>query len=214
MRAIPLLLALGCSGPVKVGCDSGCETGDSDSSAPETGTGDDSAGPDSQETGESGETADSQETDDSWDPDAPLELCINEFMPDNKTTLTDETGATPDWIELANPGFDDISLAGWTMTDDADETDKSELDDTLVIEAHGFLVFYADNLPDLGTQHLGFSLSQDGGTVGLYAPDGRGSLLQYAWIASDLSAARVPDCCSGDGCWDYVYQGTPGVTNG
>jgi len=211
MRIFSLLFALGCSPTVKPGCDSGCETGDSQGGSGETGETGDTSAPDS---GETNETGDSQESADTWDPDAPLELCINEFMSDNKTSLTDETGATPDWIELHNPGADEVALAGWTMTDDADETDKSELDDTLVIEAHGFLVFYADNLPDLGTQHLGFSLSQDGGTVGLYAPDGRGSLLQYAWIASDLSAARVPDCCSGDGCWDYVYQGTPGVTNG
>lgn len=213
MRTLLLLLPLAActTTTAKTGCDSGCETGDSEVGLGETGETEDDTG-----TGESAETgdSDSQESADTWDPDAPLELCINEFMTDNKTALTDETGATPDWIELANPNFDDVSLSGWTMTDDADETDKSELDDSLVVEGHGFLVLYADKLPELGAQHLDFSLSQDGGVVGLYAPDGRGSLLQYAWIASDLSAARVPDCCSGDGCWTYVYDGTPGASNG
>lgn len=219
-RAILALLLAGCADkdPQDSGggaCPAGpCDSGSADSS---TDSGDTDSTADSGESGESGETGDTAETGDSgseWDPNKPLELCINEFMPSNDNALLDESsGLYVDWIELHNPGEEDLSLDGWSLTDDRDEPTKSTLSGGLTLGAGEFLVLFADDAADLGATHLDFKLAQDGGTLGVYAPDGRGSLITYGYIETDISAARVTDCCSGSDCWEYVYKGTPGLTN-
>jgi len=139
------------------------------------------------------------------EPTAPLELCINEWMPKNDAALVDEGGLTPDWIELHNPGSAAVDLAGWSLTDDGDKPGLGPLQGTL--DPGGFALFHADG------SELPFALSGDGGEVGLFAPDGRGSVVRYGAVASDFSVARVPDCCSGDACFDFDFRGTPGATN-
>ena len=145
-------------------------------------------------------------------PPAPLPLCVNEFMPDNEATLFDDAGETPDWIELHNPTAEDVDLDGWSMSDDRD-ADRAPLAAGLTVPAGGFLLLYADGDEDAGPDHLDFSLDADGGDVALYAPDGRGLVVGYGLIEEDFSAARVTDCCEGEGCWSFDFRGTPGATN-
>jgi hypothetical protein len=146
-------------------------------------------------------------------PYAPLEICINELMPDNEASVADETGAKPDWIELHNPGASDVSLEGWSLTDDAAVPTKSAIPAGLMLPAGGFVVLWADGGAAPGPTHLGFKLAKDGGVIGLFAPDGRGSLVSYGAIEADFSAARVPDCCEGEGCFAFDFRGTPGKSN-
>ncbi|MDP2312772.1 MAG: lamin tail domain-containing protein [Pseudomonadota bacterium] len=145
--------------------------------------------------------------------DLPLELCINEFMVDNESSLQDETLAWPDWIELHNPGNTRVELDGWSLTDTRADPDKHVLTGGLAVAPGGFTVLWADDLPAVGVDHLAFRLGVDGGEVALYAPDGRGSVVTYGELAADFSVARVPDCCEGEGCLAFDFRGTPGVTN-
>ncbi|MFY0601550.1 MAG: CotH kinase family protein [Cyclobacteriaceae bacterium] len=46
------------------------------------------------------------------------DLVINEVMSSNASTLTDEDGHTPDWIELYNRGTEVINLEGLGLSDD------------------------------------------------------------------------------------------------
>ena len=144
---------------------------------------------------------------------APLEICINELMPDNAASVADESGAMPDWIELHNPGATRVDLTGWSLTDDERAPGASVLPAGLELPPGGFLVLWADHLPALGPRHLAFQLDDAGGVVGLFAPDRRGSLVKYDAIAADFSAARRPDCCTGDGCFAFDFRGSPGRTN-
>ena len=48
----------------------------------------------------------------------PTELCVNEIMPQNVSTIADEKGAFGDWIELHNPTDSAIDLSGWSISDD------------------------------------------------------------------------------------------------
>ena len=45
-------------------------------------------------------------------------VLINEVQSSNGTTLKDDRGETPDWIELFNPGPADLSLSGYGLSDD------------------------------------------------------------------------------------------------
>ena len=145
--------------------------------------------------------------------DAPLDLCINEFMPTNVSSVQDESLRFPDWIELHNPGPEDIALTGWTLSDFRLEPDKHVFIGGLVVPAGGFRLLWADGRPDTGAAHLSFRLSGDGGEVALFAPDGRGSIVTYDEIFADFSIARVPDCCRREDCFSFDYHGTPGLTN-
>ncbi len=141
-------------------------------------------------------------------------LCINELVPDNQDVLTDETGGTPDWIELANPGDADISLAGWSILDDDYDAVAVPLDPSLTVPARGYLVLYADASPELGAHHLTFALETTGGQVTLIAPDGRSTAVSWGRMAADLAVARAPDCCTGSAdCFRYPLGGTPGQSN-
>ncbi len=198
---IGLVALLACQGPMDplVFLDSG----DSDPTAI-----------DSSDTASMVETGDSSgSTITDTEPPVPLELCVNEFMPDNQAALVLDDDTTPDWLELHNPGETDVHLAGWSLTDDSEEQDKHAIHSSLWLEAGGFLVFYADDATDLGPEHLSFRLGSEGGTVGLFAPDGRGQLVRHGAVDADFSVHRVPDCCTGEDCLGFDFRGTPGTTN-
>jgi hypothetical protein len=133
-------------------------------------------------------------------------------MPSNQATVADESGAYPDWFELYNPGSEDVSLGGWTVSDDTEEPDKHELSDELVVPAGGFLVLWADKDTEDGPLHVDFNLSADGEDLALYDADGDPvDIVTFGAMAEDLSVARVPD---GSDNWEIVEEATPGASNG
>jgi hypothetical protein len=46
-------------------------------------------------------------------------IVINEIMTSNASTISDEDGDFPDWIELYNSGEEPVDLTGWGLSDDA-----------------------------------------------------------------------------------------------
>ena len=137
-------------------------------------------------------------------------LVINEFMARNASTVTDSTGAYPDWIELFNPTDTDVDITGWTLSDDIGERDKHTLG-ALTLAAGGWLLLFADDDEEQGVAHLGFNLSGEGEEIGLYAPDGSVvDELEYGEMPVDESAARVVD---GGDDWEITDTPTPGTSN-
>eukprot|EP01035_Chromulina_nebulosa_P054630 gene54630-74859_t len=51
---------------------------------------------------------------------------ISEFMAANSSSLADEDGAFSDWIEIFNPDTTPANLAGWYLTDNANNTAKRQ----------------------------------------------------------------------------------------
>ncbi|MFZ5480025.1 MAG: lamin tail domain-containing protein [Myxococcota bacterium] len=151
--------------------------------------------------------------DDTGEAPPPITLCVNEFMPDNESSAEDDTNRHSDWIELHNFGDEPVSLAGWGVTDDRADPWRHELSAALEMEPGDFLLLWASGEPDYGDDHLPFELSADGGDVGLYSPDGRGQVVAYGTVADDFAVARVTDCCTGDGCFEFQFHGTPGISN-
>lgn len=200
-----LALAVGCS-PAFVDVSGRPAIGDTGQ-----GIGPDSTGDTAGDTG--GDTArdTSGGTDTAW---APLEVCVNEFMPETVAAVLSDAGEASDWIELHNPGAVEVSLSGWALTNEQDDPFRSTLPEGLVLPAGGFLVLWADQGVAIGERHLNFSLDADGGEVGLHAPDGRGAIVTYGAVAEDFSVARQPDCCTDAGCFAFDYRGTPGASNG
>ena len=144
-------------------------------------------------------------------------LLINEFVATNTSGLTDEDGASADWIEIYNPGQSAINLAGWSLSDDPANPEKWVFPDQ-TLGAGAYLVIFAsgkDRKPaDVAMPlHTNFRLDKNGGFLGLY------NIFEERWIET-LSPAypeQFPDRAyghAGDSA-DYVYlhQPTPGKPN-
>ena len=95
------------------------------------------------------------------DPDyvSPSDLYLNEVCASN-TTLADEKGDYPDWIEVYNAGDRNVDLAGMVVenvTKAVKCTIPKGYTET-VVPAHGYKLLWADKAPEKGPLHLNFKL--------------------------------------------------------
>lgn len=103
------------------------------------------------------------------------ELVISEFMAANDSTLTDEDGEFSDWIEVYNAGPQAADLAGWSLTDDADELSKWPFPAIHLAPRHFLTVFASgkDRRASDRPLHTNFRLSRSGEFLALGDPGGR-----------------------------------------
>ncbi len=92
---------------------------------------------------------------------------ITEFLAKNQAGLTDEDGATSDWIEIYNPGSQPFDLSGYHLTDSKTKADRWTFPTGTVMAPGSYLVVFASgkNRAVAGKPlHTNFSLS--GGELG------------------------------------------------
>ncbi len=132
-------------------------------------------------------------------------LRINEVLPWNATGITDEDGATSDWVEMYNSGTNALNLYGVGLSDDDGEPFLWRFPDC-VIEPHGFLLVYASEKNRTSPRlHTNFKLDAQGETLCLTAPSGqRIQQLTHGAVPADISRGSVPD-----GAPSNVYFTTP-----
>src|SRR5947199_8596403 len=101
-------------------------------------------------------------------------VLISEFMAINDSTLADQTGAFPDWIELYNAGSNDVHLGGWCLTDDAARLTKWRFP-AIDLPAYSFLVVFASGTSRTNVAaplSTNFKLDGGGEYLALVKPDG------------------------------------------
>ena len=99
---------------------------------------------------------------------------ISEFVASNETSIVDEDGDSPDWIEIYNPSQETIYLDGWYLTDDIKNLKKWEFP-PVQISPGGYIVVFASGKDrrDSGSQlHTDFALQANGESIALVEPDG------------------------------------------
>jgi len=132
-------------------------------------------------------------------------LKINEILATNETGQMDDFFERDDWIEIHNSGGI-ANLAGYYLSDDTNLLTKWLIPSTnlgvTAILPNNHLIFWLDKDPEQGEDHVDFSLSSDGETVLLVAPDGVTIIDQvsYPLMAPDISYGR-----SCDGCPDFQF---------
>ena len=142
-------------------------------------------------------------------PETPV---ISELMAQNNGILADPDGDYSDWVEIHNPTDEDIDLAGYSLTDDANQP-RRYVFPNLTLSAGEYLVVYASgkNSTDLSKKivHLPFSLKSTGETLYLYDPEG--AEISKVTI---LNLAENATCGTNDkGDTVYFQNPTPGAAN-
>jgi regulation of enolase protein 1 (concanavalin A-like superfamily) len=143
-------------------------------------------------------------------------LVINEWMAANSSTIAKSTdGRYDDWLELHNLGDTEADLTGFTLTDTPANPTRFIVPAGYVIPPGGFLLVWADGMPELNLSstdlHLNFSLNRDGEFIGLYAPDGTPvDHVTFGPQSDDVSQGRFPD---GTTLLHFFFNPTPGAPN-
>jgi hypothetical protein len=144
----------------------------------------------------------------------PGNLIINEFLAVNGTGLLDENGDPEDWIEIFNPGATAVNLAGWALTNDADDLAKWVFP-SRSIPANGYLVVFAsgkNKTPASGNLHTNFTLNDSGGFLALAGPQ----FPRVAVSTFDDYPAQRTDYTFGQasgGAKRYFLPATPNAAN-
>ena len=142
-------------------------------------------------------------------------LVINEICASSITTLKDEDGEYPDWIELRNLSNKRIDLSNYALSDSPDSLVKWRFPQGCVIEPGGYFVVYASGKERAGVNggwpHAGFKLRSDGETVILSDIQGRMlDLVTYDLLEADTSWGRDEEGAEG---FKRFTQPTPGLPN-
>jgi hypothetical protein len=148
-------------------------------------------------------------------PPRPGGVILSEVVPDNQKTLRDEDGDYEDWIELQNVTDQDLSLAGWHLSDDPTDTHPWTFPD-ITLPARGFLVVFAsgkDRASATHRLHTDFKLKSQGEYLALSAPDGvtvDAFAPRYPATPANFAFGRANGDTSQSG---YLATPTPGAAN-
>jgi hypothetical protein len=149
-------------------------------------------------------------------PASHTSVRINELCSSNHN-YQDETGDTDDWIELINLGDAAIDLAGYYISDTANNRLKVQIGTGNTLAPGGILLLWADSQQQQGANHLAFKFSSSGDGACVSNPQGyvldciRFSAIPLNDAGEDASLARFPD---GIGAFQWCSQSSPEEPNG
>ncbi len=137
---------------------------------------------------------------------SPNQLVVNEWL------ASAPTWVLPEFIELHNPGILPVALGGLRIRLDAMTLPGgSALPPLSFIGGQGFALFYPDNHPDLGAEHLDFTLRAGPGAIGLVSEAGVSiDAVLYGPQTAGVAEGRFPD---GTSPITQMFAPTPGARN-
>ncbi len=143
-----------------------------------------------------------------------ITLYINEFVALNDSGIQDPTGAYEDWLEIYNPGPEDVDMYGLYLTDDLTNTVQWSFPD-VTLDAGDFLLVWCDSDPEDGPLHTNFKLSGSGEDIGLFGRLAAGNEVIDSYTfgvqTTDVSEGRETD---GGATWTFFTEPTPEASNG
>jgi hypothetical protein len=121
------------------------------------------------------------------------DLVINEFLARNDTTKADKNGEYDDWIELYNNSENTISLNNYYLSDNAENLFKWQFPE-ISIQAHQYLIVWADEDGRQEGLHANFKLSGDGEVIFLINADSQVvDEVVFSAQKADISTGRLPN---------------------
>ena len=135
-----------------------------------------------------------------WGLNAPTPGAPNAAHPlgSAATLRINEWMASPvagdDWFEVFNPDPLPVAVGGFFLSDRLDDATRSEIPALSFVEPGGFSVFIAAGTPDLGANHVDFSLSGSGEAIVLSSPDVQAiDTILFGPQDTGVSEGRLPD---------------------
>lgn len=142
------------------------------------------------------------------------QVVLNEFSCSNTSTITDNFGDTPDWIELYNTGPSTVNLAGYCLSDKISNPNKWSFPAGVTIASHAYLIVWCSGRNTVvgGYVHTGFSLNQTKPDELIFTNPSGTTLYSTTLKATQNghSRARVVD---GGTSWGVCLTPTPGAAN-
>ncbi len=124
----------------------------------------------------------------------PTGLVINELMPKNTSTVSDNAGEYDDWIELYNNTSQEIDLSGYFLSDNSSNVSMWAFPVGTKIAAKSYLIVWADDDTEQLGLHTNFKLSADGEEVILSSPEMVTiDKVGFSGQAAEFSYARKPN---------------------
>ncbi len=128
--------------------------------------------------------------------DVGISLVINEFMASNSSDsgISDPQGDYDDWVEIYNFGETAIDINGMYLTDNFSNPTKWQIPQSTIVDANGFVLFWADEDTGDGPLHADFKLSASGEEIGLFLD--AGTMIDgiiFGDQVSNISYGRYPD---------------------
>jgi hypothetical protein len=138
-------------------------------------------------------------------------LVINELMASNAGEVMSPAINFDSWIELYNPGEQDVNLGGMYLSYDAQNPMMWQMPNNMgTVPAKGFKVVWLGS-NDIKSNQAPFKLYCDGGTICLSDPKGELiTSLTYPQALSRTAWARKTD---GSDDWGWTANSTPEATN-
>jgi hypothetical protein len=124
-------------------------------------------------------------------------LVLNEILAYNRTAVPN-SNSYPDYVELRNNGTTDMSLSGYSLTDNTLNPTKYSFPSDTTIAAGGYLLIWCDDNTNYPGLHSGFGLSEDGETVLLMNGSTIVDSVTFGPQAPDVSIGRI---ANGTGGW-------------
>lgn len=103
------------------------------------------------------------------------DLRFNEVLVMNDSLNVDDFGEHSSWIEIFNTGYNTVNIGGCYLTDDMNNPTKYWIpssDPATKIQSRCHILFWADDKPSRGIQHLNFQL-KGADTIALFDGSGR-----------------------------------------
>ncbi len=122
-------------------------------------------------------------------------IYLSEFMALNTSSIMDEDGEFPGWIEIFNENDEPVNLYKWYLTNDPTGLTRWRFP-AIEIDAQGYLVVFASGKDrgNVGSEiHTNFTLDAGGGYLALVKPDGE----TVAWEYSPTYPPQQPDVSYG-----------------
>ncbi|MBA62057.1 MAG: spore coat protein CotH [Planctomycetaceae bacterium] len=123
--------------------------------------------------------------------DHNIDLKISEFMANNQRTVKNPDGAFEDWIEIYNPGDDDLDLTGIYLSDRDDQLTKWKFPRGTIIKAGEYLIIWADESKSEKGLHANFKLSKSGEVIVISNGQTVIDRLEFAIQTTDVSQGRL-----------------------
>lgn len=137
---------------------------------------------------------------------------LNEYCPSNNSSVVDELGNTPDWIEIFNYGDDYINLKGFGLSDRLDSLMKWTFPEIIIAPGSYQVVFASgsDIKKNTSLPHTNFRLNDSKDKIYLSDPNGRIiDSVEFADFPENAQSAGIVD-----NHWLYFRESSAGKANG